>query len=146
MQKIYLAAALSVFTTTPVVANGFDPDPQDKYEVLSGIGTQPIAQQKATFDDILSGGDTCAPQVYLDQKEAGFIHVSLLANCHTLTDVTLLHHGKSQAVTLSQSGAALTKVQSASGTGRVTAAFGDGTVIAREIDGPNRTSAELIKN
>lgn len=145
MRKIPLAATLSIFAATSGLANGFDPDPEARYDVLSGIGTEPVASQVAVFEEILAGADTCAPQLYLDQKEAGFIHVSLLADCHSQTDVTLLHHGKSQVVTLSAGGAALTKVQSASGTGRVTAAFGDGTVIAKEVVGPNQASAELIR-
>lgn len=146
MKNFYLAAALSVITASSGAANGFDPDPQGKYEVLSGIGAQPVAQQNTAFEEILSGAETCAPQVYLDQKETGFIHITLVATCHGRSDATLLHHGKSQAVTLSPGGSALSKLHSASGTGRVTVAFGDGTVVAREVNGPNRASAELINN
>lgn len=130
MRQFFLAIAAVTMATGP--AQGTSADAATDYAVMAGLAQMSAAQREAIFDDTLAGGETCAPQLYLDRMDAGTLEVSVLAPCHGGAAITLLHHGKATAARLSELGAHIVRLDSAGDAERVTVAFDDGTLVARD--------------
>lgn len=146
MKKLTLGTLLCAASVTAATAAGFDPDPDGKYDVMRGILTHNLPTQVAHFEDMIDGSDNCAPQLFLDRDDPGFITVTLLAPCYQDAEVTLLHYGKSQHMLLSQNGAGFARIESVTGAGRVTAAFQGGTVLMGDIAAPQRSAALIASD
>lgn len=126
MYKLYLGVALSITTATAANANDFWPDPDGKYEVMEPLSGLNSRAQELAFNVVLAGSSSCAPQVYVDDGEVGFLNLTVISPCHSGQLATLFLDGVEKTIQISRNGAFIATVPSLKGEGQVSVGFADG--------------------
>lgn len=131
------AAMLVLGSVVVGAAETFNPDPMGQYEVMKNVAGLSAAQQDAVFEQIMGGGNRCAPELYVETGTDGVLAVTVLSMCHAGQAVTLLCGGVSQDIQMSNNGAVLINLAGSQKTDRVQAVFADGSRVQAAVRGEN---------